>query len=54
MTVKRKKVEPMPDLPPEDVPFDDVLRQVLRAPAHHKATAEPKKGARSKALTSKR
>ena len=51
------KAKPKPahqiELPPEDVPFDDVIRKLLTAPPPHeprrsKAQAEPKPGTTKK------
>lgn len=38
-SVKRTKAKPMIELPPEDVPFDQVMRQLLAAPPPHEPRA---------------
>jgi hypothetical protein len=52
VAVKSAKPKPQIELPPEDVPFDDVIRTLLAAPppTHEgpKAFVEPKAAAKKK------
>jgi hypothetical protein len=42
------------DLPPEDVPFDEVMRRLLAAPVHHKKAVPQPPKSRRRATTKKR